>query len=117
MKLLIVVIACVISVFGAGCSVDEFSNPQRASAAECQKRGGTLIGGKFCLVTAKPDAGSDSGSDSGSDAGDMQPDTGADEVCIPGVDGTRPCGEEAYSNLQPPCQAGIQTCRDGMWSE
>lgn len=115
MKLLIVVIACVISVFGAGCSVDEFSNPQRASAAECQKRGGKLIGGKFCLVTAKPDAGSDSGSDSGSDAGDMQPDTGAGESCNQ-EQATRPCDAEAYAKLQPPCQAGIQTCRDGIWS-
>lgn len=101
MKLLFAFIASLIAL-GSGCSVSEFSNPQRKSAAECKKLNGMQIG-KYCLW------GSDAGEQ---DAGDQLPDSGmpgescmVDEVCYTGDPSTR---------AQAPCKPGLRKCQDGV---
>jgi hypothetical protein len=97
-------------VLGSGCSVSEFSNPQRKSPADCETLHGESFNGKYCWV--RPDAGEQ---DAGSDAGDQQqPDSG--DSCS--GDATKSCydGDEK-SRFQLPCHPGMRKCTDGVWGD
>ena len=79
-----------------GCSVDEFSNPQRKTTTECARDQGSLLEGKFCVPEADPPNEQ------------RCTEEGAMEPCYEGAD--------PATSLQPPCRAGGRTCRDGAWS-
>jgi hypothetical protein len=140
-------LACAVwlSVVLSACGADEYSHPQRVTMDVCDRRGGTYVASKYCVVTdAAADGGMDGGvdamtSEAGPDAGDGGGDTldGMTGDGGPGSDGSmgdaqpplESCPEEGkeescYSlgdrdptQSQPPCKSGTRECKDGLWSE